>query len=206
MFKDLTGKRYGKLAIIKLAYIKNYRSFWECKCDCGNICIVNSHNLGKHTNSCGCIALERIKNLNRKHDGRKSRLYNIWCAMKERTENQNNPAYKDYGGRGITICFVWKNDFTIFRDWAVANGYKDNLTIDRRDNNGNYEPKNCRWADRKTQNRNRRTTKYIEYNGEKHCIQDWSILLGGSHGLVSRRLKKGWGEFAAVSTPVGRLK
>jgi hypothetical protein len=87
--------------------------------------------------------------------------------MKERTENPNNPAYKDYGGRGITICSVWENDFTIFRDWTMANGYKDNLTIDRIDNNGNHEPENCRWADRKTQNRNKRTTRYIEYNGKK---------------------------------------
>jgi hypothetical protein len=201
-YKDLTGQRFGRLTVLELAYIRDYRSHWLCKCDCGNDCVINSHNLGKHTNSCGCIAMERIKKLNAKHLERNTRLYTIWCNMKSRINNPNNPFYDNYGGRGITICNDW-NDFISFKDWAVSSGYNDNLTIDRIDNNGNYEPLNCRWADRKEQSVNRRSTKFVTHNGLTLTYKEWSLRLGNNSKLVSNRVKKnGWNELAAVSTPV----
>lgn len=136
-------------------------------------------------------------------DGRKgTRLYRIYNAMKTRCYNGNFPAYKWYGGRGITICDEWKNDFKAFYDWALSNGYRDDLTIDRIDVNGNYEPKNCRWVDNYTQSNNRRNNHYINLFNETHTLKEWSDRFKISEKTVRDRLRRGWDIDKALITPV----
>lgn len=137
-----------------------------------------------------------------KHGMRGTRLYNIWCSMKQRCCNKKDKDYKRYGGRGIRVCDEWITDFKAFYEWSMANGYADNLTIDRIDVNGNYAPNNCRWVSVKVQNNNRRSCKLIEYNGEIHNLAQWSALLGINEITLGSRLNKGWSIERAFAEPV----
>lgn len=123
-----------------------------------------------------------------KHGKRKTKLYNVWNTMRDRCYNKNNKRYKDWGGRGIAVCDEWRNDFMNFYNWAYENGYNENLTIDRIDNNKGYEPSNCRWVTRKQQARNRRSNINFTYNGETHCIVEWCELLGLKPKTVYQRI------------------
>ena len=156
---DLTGMRFGRLVVIaKAEPNKSYHgAMWECLCDCGNRTIVNARNLKSgNTSSCGCYGNEkRLKSI-KIHGKSGTRLHRIWKAMHTRCYNPNFFAYKYYGGRGITICRGWQNDFQAFYDWAMANGYRDDLSIDRIDTNKGYSPDNCRWTTMAEQNKNKR--------------------------------------------------
>ena len=145
---DLTGKRFGKLtALYDTGERKNGKPLWECRCDCGNITKVKSCNfVSGRTKSCGCYSREKVIEMNTTHGGTGTRLFRIWTSMKTRCSNPNYKKYEYYGGRGIKVCDEWLHDFAAFRKWALANGYKDNLTLDRKDPDGNYEPQNCQWA------------------------------------------------------------
>lgn len=166
--ENLTGKKFNQLTVLK--YVRSdkyYNSYWSCMCDCGNEIIVTAGRLRSgHTKSCGCYMKERSKEIcisRTKHGKRKTRLYNIWCNIKSRCCNPNNPDYKKwYGSRGITVCEEWKNNFEAFYNWAISHGYKDELTIDRIDNNGDYTPLNCRWVTMKEQCKNKRKRKTNE--------------------------------------------
>ena len=201
--KDLTGQKFGKLTVIKRVENSKWNETrWLCKCECGNEAIVNYGKLAyKHTTSCGCYARELFVNNVSKHNLRKTRLYNIWAGMKQRCFNKNSKAYNRYGGRGITICNEWKNDFKKFYEWSMKNGYKDNLTIDRINNDGNYEPKNCRWADNKTQSNNRNNNVILEYNNEKHNIKEWCKIMNVTESALKHRLERGWDLEKALTTP-----
>lgn len=136
-----------------------------------------------------------------KHGFYGTRLYEIWRAMKKRCHLKTHIHYKNYGGRGIVVCDEWKNDSKTFFEWALSNGYRDDLTIDRIDNNGNYEPSNCRWVSVKTQCRNTRKNHLITYNGETRCLIEWSELTGIKHTTIDERLKRGWTVEQALTIP-----
>lgn len=161
---DLTGKKFGKLTVIQRSKSITYPSggksiVYLCRCECGNEVMVLAGNLRQgHTTSCGCVRDEVRRVTHTKHGASSHRLHNIWTNIKQRCYNPLNADYKNYGERGISVCEEWRNDFRVFYNWAMANGYADDLTIDRVNVNGNYEPTNCRWATRLEQRHNRRDT------------------------------------------------
>lgn len=156
--EDLTGMVFGRLTVIR--YIGE--SKWLCNCSCGNSVEADTHRLKSGSiRSCGCLHREVARKSATKHGDSKTRLYVIWRGMKQRCFNENNPSYKFYGARGITVCDEWASSYQTFKEWALTNGYSNDLTIDRIDCNGNYCPNNCRWVDWEVQFKNRRPTHYI---------------------------------------------
>lgn len=192
---DLTGKRFGRLEVIGMDDKDTRKTYWVCKCDCGNIKSIRSDALieGK-TISCGCRKKEQDRiNLeaNHKHKQSGTRLYNIWLGMKGRCYNPNNARYMSWGGRGIEVCEEWKNSFENFYEWALANGYDDNLSIDRIDNDGNYEPSNCRWATIAEQCNNRRSNINVRIGNTTKSLKEWCDIFQLEYGVVNARYDRG---------------
>ena len=136
------------------------------------------------------------------HEGRHTELYSHWCSMKSRCHNKNHVHWDRYGGRGIKVCDEWDKSFAVFRDWAMANGYKDGLSIDRINNDGNYEPSNCRWANQKQQSRNTRRNLFFTINGVRKSFQDWCDEYGANQRPVYQRIQRGWDIEKALTTPI----
>jgi hypothetical protein len=207
---DLTEQKFGRLKV--LHRINNYKSRhaqWHCKCDCGKEVDVTSDKLKSgHTRSCGCLKQDFLDNggPNKTHGDTKTHLYRIWAGILRRCENPNCEKFKkDYQDRGIMVCPEW-HDFETFRDWAIANGYSENLTIDRRDNDKGYSPENCRWATKKVQGNNKRNNINITYEGQTHTLAQWVKILGTiKYGTLYNRIIKGWSIEDAINIPVGRV-
>ena len=189
---DLTGQKFGRLTIIKVSHRdKNRQYHWVCKCKCGNEKIVLGNCLKNGTTrSCGCYNQEKRIERMTKHGKTDTRLFIIWRNMKNRCYNPKNNAYKSYGNRGITVCNEWQ-EFKPFYDWAINNGYTDDLTIDRIDVNGNYEPSNCRWVDKKVQANNRQYNRLVTYKNETHTVTEWAEKLKIKEHTIYARLNKG---------------
>lgn len=190
---DMSGQRVGRLTVIKRAdKPKGTKPHWVCLCDCGNTTIVSRRHLKDHsTVSCGCYRIDFGKE--RKTHGMKgTRLYRIWTGMKDRCCNPNSKYWDKYGGRGINVCEEWKNSFESFYEWSINNGYTSKLTLDRADNDGDYDPNNCRWATYKEQENNRRNNVYLEYGGKKLTAQEWGEFLGIKPSIIRQRVLYGW--------------
>ena len=193
MEDSLVGKKIGKLTVIKKDENSKRRSRYLCRCDCGKEKIILGQSLKSgNTKSCGCLISETTKQVHSTHGKSKTRLYCIYNNMKQRCYNPNNTRYKQYGGRGIKICDEWLDDFMNFYNWAMENGYQDNLTIDRIEGNDIYKPSNCRWVGNKTQQNNLRTNTYLKYNGETKTIAEWCRVLYLNYHTVVTRLSRGW--------------
>lgn len=176
----LIGEKFGRLTILEIFYKQGkyqQNSFVKCKCDCGNEKVLSLSEIKRgKTSSCGCLRKEISKLSKYKtHGMTKSRLYSIWKCMKSRCYRKKHHSYKDYGGRGIIICNEWKNSFENFRDWALVNGYQDNLEIDRKDVNGNYYPENCRFVTDTVQANNKRNTQSLTAFGESKTFYEWTL-------------------------------
>lgn len=200
---DLTGRRVGKLTVVSLSdRLYGRQKIYECKCDCGNVVYVRAcHITSGHTKSCGCLKSESMKKVATKHGRSRERLAQIWYGMRKRCSNNNCEQFKNYGGRGITVCDEWLHDFQAFYDWAMANGYEDHLTIDRIEVNGNYSPDNCRWITNKDQQNNRRTSHLLTYKGETRSLKDWSKIVGINYSTLKGRINVyGWSAEKALET------
>ena len=204
----MTGCRFGRLTVLKRADDQisasgRKRAMWECKCDCGNTTVVSGDALrAGRTTSCGCYRHDYLVAKQTIHGETDSRLYAIWCAMKNRCNNPNVKAYPNYGGRGIKICDEWTNSFSSFSEWAYQNGYAEDLSIDRIDNNGNYEPDNCRWVTDAAQASNRRTNRLYTINGETHTLTQWAEIKGMNPKTLFNRVYAGWDFEEAINTPL----
>ena len=199
--KDLVGNKYGKLTVIGFSNVDaKGHTYWICKCECGGETIArSSHLLSGNVSTCGCG-----KSHKRTHGDTGKRLYTIWSNMKSRCYNKNSSEYFRYGGRGISICEEWL-DYGVFKDWAINNGYSDELSIDRINNDGNYEPKNCKWSTAKEQANNTSRNRNVCVNGETHSVTEWARILGINQSTLSMRMNKyGWSEERAIKTEVKR--
>ena len=191
-FVDLTRMKFNKLTVITRAENGKFgNAKWLCQCDCGNITIVASKHLKTgETKSCGCLKKDSYKY---KHRLSKTRIYRIYRNMKRRCYCIKEKDYKHYGGRGIKVYAEWldkENGFMNFYNWSMQNGYRDDLSIDRINVNGNYEPSNCRWATAKQQANNKRNNHFILYNGEIYTIAEWSNILNIRERTIRDRIKR----------------
>lgn len=200
---NLIGQRFGRLVVIENSGTKRSKSghtyrMWKCKCDCGNCKELSTANLTSgNTRSCGCLKADRNYYINTTHGKSKTKLYSVWGSIKDRCYRKCCKGYKDYGARGIRMCESWKNDFQKFHNWAMENGYRTGLTIERKDVDGNYCPENCIWIPKSEQAKNRRNCHYITYHGETKTLSEWSRELHIDRECVRNKEKElGNGELA----------
>jgi len=206
--RDLAGQRFGRLLVLyDTGERKNGCVIWHCQCDCGCEVDVRSSNLiSGRTTSCGCYRRERLAEVCTVHGmnrrGKQHPVYGVWVTMLARCENPNCKWYKGYGGRGITVCDEWHNP-VIFIDWALANGWQKGLSLDRIDNDGNYEPDNCHWVTWKEQARNRRSNRLITFNDKTQTMAEWAEEINISyHTLKSRINNYHWPIERVLTEPV----
>lgn len=208
-YNDLTGKRFGRLKVIRYDHSdKNRNAVFLCKCDCGNEKMIMGRRLitrTKPTRSCGCLQKEKAKqhlsdlekmglvkhNQRRTHGMSKKHIYKVWINMRKRCFNKNHEHYKYYGYKGIKVCDEWNNSFESFYKWALSNGYEKNLTIERIDVNKDYCPENCTWISQKKQIRNRTNTVFIKHNGTTKPMIEWCEIYGVNYKIAHQRYKKG---------------
>lgn len=207
VLEDLRGRIFGRLTVIDLHPVRSKakRARWICRCECGNETIVQSLNLKQGaTISCGCALSDHLVARNLTHGQFGSPEHNTWHGMLSRCTNHNNKSYYNYGGRGITVCDRWHK----FENFFIDMGHKSpNSTIERVNNNGNYEPDNCVWKTRHEQSRNKRNNVFINDNGIPTVLVDLALSRGIKYTtLYARIFTYGWSQEEAVSIPVGRRR
>lgn len=205
--ENLTGQKFGRLTAICFVRADKQKtgstkSLWRWKCDCGNEIEVYAERVKSgNTKSCGCYEKEIASKISKTHGMSKTRIYHIYIGMKNRCNNQNTKIYKNYGGRGINICNEWNSEsgFENFYSWSIKNGYSDELTIDRIDNNGDYCPENCRWTTNKEQQRNKRNNTIIVYENKSYVLSELAEKTGINGTTLQSRIKSGMSIEEAVN-------
>ena len=194
-FKDLTGQKFGRLTVLeRVENAKCGKVRWLCRCDCGNEVIVNGSSLtSQNTKSCGCFHKELISQLVTTHGMTRTKIYSVWCSIKDRCYNENCKNHPQYGGRGIKMCDRWKDSFeNFYEDVSKMEHFNERgYSLDRIDNNGDYCPENVRWADRKTQQRNTRANVKVEYEGVQMCLIEAAEKSGINYRTLQRRYYAG---------------
>lgn len=203
--EDLTGRRFGRLTVVAEEDVRwNGNVVWLCKCDCGNYTRVRASHLKRGgVMSCGCLNQSIIT----RHGESDTRLHHTWACMIDRCTNPNAQEADKYLERGIKVCDEWLNSYEAFAEWAKANGFDENAkrgkcTLDRINNDGDYEPNNCRWVDMKVQGRNRRNNRLLTLDGETHCIAEWGEIMHIHPSRISKRLQRGWSVRDAICRPI----
>ena len=202
---DLIGQIFGRLTVKEFSHMnKHKKTMWRCECDCGNEVTVHGNSLMRgDTKSCGCYNIEKAKERFTTHGKRYSRVYRMWANMLSRCNNPETTNYEDYGGRGIRVTDRWFDFENFYADMSEP---LLDQTLDRIDCDGDYCPDNCRWADIETQNNNKRNTHWVEMRGLKMSLTQWSRFLGLKERAVSSRVRRGWTELEALTTPVRQYK
>lgn len=189
-FYDVVGNKYGSLTVVEELMRQRRSRMVLVQCDCGNRTMVDLNNLESgNTKSCGCVGRKKTSELRRTHGLSKHLLYGVLGNIRSRCTNPNVDEYKNYGARGICICKEWLNDFLSFYNWCIKNGWREGLTVERIDNDGHYEPLNCKIAPDSVQARNKRNNIYLEYNGRNMVVADWSNELGIPFTTITQRLR-----------------
>lgn len=213
--QDISSKKFNRLTVIEFCGMGTQNKpmpMWKCKCDCGKECVVSYYSImNGHTKSCGCIQREFISSLNTVHGGINDRLYRVWRNIITRCTYKKCAGYDIYGGRGIKVCQEWLHGYGAFKRWAYSHGYDENAekfkcTIDRIDTNGDYCPENCRWVSQLVNDNDRRTSVYINVNGEKITMSNAARKYGVSYKSLSSGIKRGIDADTVVSTLVAKKK
>lgn len=188
-YTDLTGQVFNKLTVLEYAgKVERNRALWKCICECGRFKIIRASSLvNGDTKSCGCLKVGK-KPI---HGGSRTSLYSVWQDMKNRCKNPKEKHYKHYGGRGIKVCYEWEN-FCVFQNWSLENGYRKPLSIDRIDNDGDYSPLNCKWSTQLEQQYNKSNTIFYTINGEKLTAIEIEEKYKIPKRIFTTRLWKGW--------------
>lgn len=195
---DLTGKKFGRLSVTGFHH-RDTRTYWDCHCECGTKKVVVGYALlNGDTKSCGCLRDDQLSAASITHGLRQHPLYRVWSNMKNRCYNSASKRYPDWGGRGIAVCDAWL-DFSEFHMWGMSNGYKKGLTLERKDNDGNYGPDNCMWATLTEQANNKRNTLHVVYQGKMQPFEP--LVIGRWEKVWQRIYKRGWSVDRAVDTP-----
>lgn len=185
-FLDITNQKFGKLtALYRVGQNNKHHSIWHCKCECGKEkdILIDSLRSGR-TKSCGCLVKQKTTERNTIHGFSKTRIYKEWKAMKERCYRMTHQYYNYYGGKGIEVCEEWKNSFKNFYEWAINNGYQDDLTLDRMDNNKDYMPNNCKWSTQIEQANNRTNNIEVFYDNDWRSVNEVAKIIDRTYGYV----------------------
>lgn len=199
---NLVGQRFGRLLVLESVRIRPRKIHWRCACDCGNTSTVWTAKLRNgNTQSCGCMRDEMASERKRTHAMSKSPEYRIWQSMKDRCGNPTSGGYRRYGGRGIKVCERWLESFeNFFSDMGKRPTRKH--SINRINNDGNYDPDNCEWATGREQSRNTSRNRFLEMDGTRLTVADWSLKTGIRSGTIGARLKYGWSVTRALTESV----
>lgn len=204
--KDLNGLIFSRWTVLEFSHIdQKNKAVWLCKCECGTERAVSSHSLNKgDSKSCGCLMKEAVSAAHKTHGLSKTKLHEKWRNMLSRCQNDKDPSYLHYGGRGISVSDRWQvfeNFYTDNKEYESAG-----LSLDRIDVNGNYEQENCRWTTMKVQQNNRRSNVHIEYNGMSKTVSEWADHLGMNYYTLWSRLRDGIMPIEVAMTNKGSLR